>query len=652
MMEHPKSGRRPETIPYGPRGPAVPTRPLRRGGTARHAARLAMAVMAAGTLWLTTPARAAQSLWSPSDVPARITDSDTGAVELGVRFRSAVPGTVTGIRFYKGPRNLGTHTGSLWTAGGTRLATGTFVNESPSGWQTLLFAAPVVIAANTTYVASYRAPNGQYSVSNGYFATARSNGVLTAPASGTRGNGVYRYGASGFPSQSYQASNYWVDVIFEPSGTDNVAPSAPGGLAGSAVSPSEVSLRWSAASDNLGVAGYGVYRDGVLVATAAGTSFTVGGLTAGASYAFAVDAVDAAGNRSVKSGSVTVATPSTTAGGATVATVGTNRDLLVNGRKFFPLCVYHAGYAESAALGFNCLQYWFNRTDTTPGAVTLAEMQDGLNRGVMTVVEYSDYVRSGNIANMRTMADRLKGQPGIIANYAVDEPHYTAGMSLATVRAACDALAQVDPNRPCFVLEERTAILDYVQAAPILGMDHYPVRWTGTRYGFPGQTTDSLASIGRMLDEVRAAAPTKPIWFAVQTHRIPSDSAYPDPARYPTTAELRVMAYLALNHGATGLWFYARDDVYGSFQSGFAYSPTLMSYLPQLLSELRGMGERYTYGAVTRLNSGSEVDMVSIAYQGVTTVVAINPTGRTLSGNVPGLGSRGFAPLSVTVDPK
>ena len=60
-----------------------------------------------------------------------------------MKFQSSVPGWVTGVRFYKGTGNNGTHTGSLWTSSGTQLATGTFTNETASGWQTLTFANPV-----------------------------------------------------------------------------------------------------------------------------------------------------------------------------------------------------------------------------------------------------------------------------------------------------------------------------------------------------------------------------------------------------------------------------------------------------------------------------------------------------------------------------
>ena len=90
----------------------------------------------------------------------------------------------------------------------------TFIGESASGWQQASFATPIAINANTTYVASYFAPVGRYSVNENYFSSATTRGPLTALQNGTDGaNGVYRYGASGFPTSSYASSNYWVDVM-------------------------------------------------------------------------------------------------------------------------------------------------------------------------------------------------------------------------------------------------------------------------------------------------------------------------------------------------------------------------------------------------------------------------------------------------------
>lgn len=156
------------------------------------------------------------SVWSTSDTPAVASENDPNAVELGVKFESNIDGFITGVRFYKGSANTGTHVGSLWTANGSRLATATFTNETSTGWQEVTFATPVAITAGTLYVASYHAPNGGYSRNSGYFASSGiENDPLRFLADGENGgNGVYRYGGGGFPNQTYNATNYWVDVVF------------------------------------------------------------------------------------------------------------------------------------------------------------------------------------------------------------------------------------------------------------------------------------------------------------------------------------------------------------------------------------------------------------------------------------------------------
>ena len=86
----------------------------------------------------------AQTLFSASDTPANVTVSENSSVELGVKFQALTSGTITGIRFYKGPQNTGPHVADLWTATGTLLASATFTNESASGWQQVNFSSPVV----------------------------------------------------------------------------------------------------------------------------------------------------------------------------------------------------------------------------------------------------------------------------------------------------------------------------------------------------------------------------------------------------------------------------------------------------------------------------------------------------------------------------
>jgi hypothetical protein len=167
-----------------------------------------------------TPAAAgcsACTIWAATATPANPSINDTSAVELGVKFKSDVAGKITGIRFYKGTGNTGTHIGSLWSSTGTRLAQATFSNETASGWQQVNFTTPVNITAGTTYIASYFAPVGRYAGDSQFFNTAGvDNGVLHALRSSVSGgNGVYRYNAtSAFPNSTFQAANYWVDVVF------------------------------------------------------------------------------------------------------------------------------------------------------------------------------------------------------------------------------------------------------------------------------------------------------------------------------------------------------------------------------------------------------------------------------------------------------
>ncbi|MFI7124907.1 glycoside hydrolase family 3 N-terminal domain-containing protein [Nonomuraea sp. NPDC050153] len=102
---------------------------------------------------------------------------------------------------------------------------------------------------------------------------------------------------------------------------DSSPPTAPGTPAASAVTSSSATLTWAASSDDVAVAGYDVVRvqgsTETTVTTSTTASATVTGLAAGTSYTFAVYARDAAGNRSPRSGTVSVTTGGAQAGGCT-----------------------------------------------------------------------------------------------------------------------------------------------------------------------------------------------------------------------------------------------------------------------------------------------------------------------------------------------
>jgi hypothetical protein len=260
-----------------------------------------------------SPASSASAAVTPEDTvfdfstPSTVDSGDGSSTELGVNFSSSVGGTVTGIRFYKASTNTGTHVGSLWaSSGGSPLATGTFTNETASGWQTLTFASPVTITAGVDYVAGYLAPNGHYSYTGAAFASGGvTNGPLTAAANGSvsTGNGVYAYsGSSTFPSTSYNAANYWVDVLFQPGATS--APGQPTGVVATPAS-SQAQVSWTAPANqgSSAISGYTVTPWAgstagapVSVSGSGTTSTDVTGLQNGTAYTFSVTAINSSGS--------------------------------------------------------------------------------------------------------------------------------------------------------------------------------------------------------------------------------------------------------------------------------------------------------------------------------------------------------------------
>ncbi|MCP2044919.1 hypothetical protein L1278_002980 [Pontibacter sp. HSC-36F09] len=164
----------------------------------------------------TTPVACPCSVFPTASAPTGALQNDGQALQLGMKFRASTNGFVTGVRFYKQISNTGTHTGQLYSSTGSLLATVTFSNETSTGWQQANFASPVAVTAGTTYIISYHSSAGNYSADDNGFNQAIINGPLTGLQSGTDGaNGVYSYTAApAFPTSSFSASNYWVDVVF------------------------------------------------------------------------------------------------------------------------------------------------------------------------------------------------------------------------------------------------------------------------------------------------------------------------------------------------------------------------------------------------------------------------------------------------------
>jgi len=89
---------------------------------------------------------------------------------------------------------------------------------------------------------------------------------------------------------------------------DTTAPSVPGTPTSPTQTMSSITLNWAASTDDVGVTGYRVYRNGTLITSVQATNYTDSSLVPGTTYAFTVAAFDAAGNVSAQSGAASLHT--------------------------------------------------------------------------------------------------------------------------------------------------------------------------------------------------------------------------------------------------------------------------------------------------------------------------------------------------------
>jgi Domain of unknown function (DUF4082)/Bacterial Ig-like domain/Bacterial Ig domain len=170
------------------------------------------------------------TIFTPSQGPSldpadgEVDNNDNSQITLGVKFKAAFDGTISAIRYFKTPKDNGTNTVQLWDANENLLGSATMSDTVTSGhWVTVPLGAPVSITAGTTYVAAYYSPSGYYTDTNNGFEDSVVNGPLTGlmnlDPEGDGVNGVYAYSPPAspiYPTQTYSASNYWVDVVYAP----------------------------------------------------------------------------------------------------------------------------------------------------------------------------------------------------------------------------------------------------------------------------------------------------------------------------------------------------------------------------------------------------------------------------------------------------
>ncbi|MDQ6419087.1 S8 family serine peptidase [Paenibacillus sp. LHD-117] len=140
---------------------------------------------------------------------------------------------------------------------------------------------------------------------------AGTSTTTTFQATGLTPNTAYSFTVKAKDAQNNQSQASNSLTVTTNASNDVTAPTAPTNLKATTVKPTSVTLSWTASTDNVGVTGYIIYKDGGQVGTSTSTTFTLTPLISGKTYSFTVKAKDAAGNLSPVSTALSVTMPTT-----------------------------------------------------------------------------------------------------------------------------------------------------------------------------------------------------------------------------------------------------------------------------------------------------------------------------------------------------
>jgi chitodextrinase len=215
--------------------------------------------------------------------------------EFELRGNSGYPSTIT-VQFPRPADTNWQHVAVTYNGSSSASGVSVYVNGTP--------VTPTILGDALTATM----------VTAGPFELGARNGALT-PLEGTLDDvRIYNRALS-----AAEVNQLYTGAVPTPTPTptptpDAQAPTTPTNTAGTPVSTSQINLTWTASTDNVGVSGYKVYRNGVQVGTPSGTTYSDTGLTRNTMYTYTVSAVDAANNQSAQSAPISVKTRKFTSG--------------------------------------------------------------------------------------------------------------------------------------------------------------------------------------------------------------------------------------------------------------------------------------------------------------------------------------------------
>ncbi len=300
--------------------------------------------------WTPAPPPPPADTSAPS-IPASISANVVSANQINLSWSASTDNVgVTGYKVFRGGVQIGTTAQTSY--GDTGLSPSTSYTYSVSAYdaagnnsgQSSAISATTAVQPDTTVpVISVLSSSGittssasiswmtdenatsqvDYGLTTSYGSQTPLNSALSTShsvsLSGLSSNTTYHFRVSSADAAGNlaQSSDQTFTTAVQAQTLDTTAPSTPMGLSATALSSSQIRLTWNASTDNVGVAGYDIYdcrgnscKKLNALTKVSGTTYQVNSLSAGTTYRFAIDAFDAAGNLSGKTGTVSVATPS------------------------------------------------------------------------------------------------------------------------------------------------------------------------------------------------------------------------------------------------------------------------------------------------------------------------------------------------------
>jgi fibronectin type 3 domain-containing protein len=277
---------------------------------------------------------------SPPTVPAGLAATAKSPAEIDLSWSASTDNVgVTGYTVYRGGAFLATTGASMTTWADTTVVASTAYTYTIDAFDAAGFhsARSLPASATTPAVPDTQAPTEPAGVTAAVGPTVGEVDVAWSPSTdnvAVTGYTVYRDGAAlgtvsgstltyadqtaaGLTTYTYTvdafdaAPNHSAQSLGASVTTpDWTPPTVPAGLTATLISNGEIDLAWNASTDNVGVAGYTVYRNGAAIATTAGTtlSYANTGLGHGFAYTYTVDAFDAAGTHSAQSATASATT--------------------------------------------------------------------------------------------------------------------------------------------------------------------------------------------------------------------------------------------------------------------------------------------------------------------------------------------------------